>query len=392
MTTAPRASLLNRTLGSPRATQFFFNRVAPIYRWLTNNPMWLGSLHEMMRHLPPSAAQLTLLDVGCGHGNSTRLFLDLRADVRAIGIDFAGGMLDMAKRMTATTSADVQARARWSQADVTRLPFPDASVDAITGHSLYYMLGDREGFLRECLRVLRPGGRLILLDPAARPFPVDVLRTAHSLRVKAAVMSWHAVSRMHQRFSLEEMTARLTAAGFARVLTERAVEGYGVLSRGERPYQVGTSTVARIAQTAAPDGALSADALAAMDAAQLPAAAKGRHLFLLVRQSPDKPAWALQPGDIITWDAATVTDGEGRATLLAFSSLPKAVQFMQPAVTANRLVGVNKVAKFDKSIAQTWEGRALLNPPFAALADSAVFRFEGQTLRVDPGAAVTGEE
>lgn len=391
MTTAPRLSLLNRTLGSPRATQFFFNRVAPIYRWLTNNPMWIGSLHEMIRHLPPSAAQLTLLDVGCGHGNSTRLFLDLRADVRAIGIDFAGAMLGMAKRMTATASADVQARARWSQADVTRLPFADASVDAITGHSLYYMLGDRDGFLRECLRVLRPGGRLILLDPAARPFPIDVFSTRHSLRVKLAVLSWHAVSRMHQRFSLEEMATRLTAVGFARVLAERAVEGYGVLSRGERPYQAGTSTAARIAQTAAPDAAPAA-ALVAMDAAHLPDAAKGRHVFLLVRQSPDKPAWALQPSDIITWEAATVTDGEGRAILLVFSSLPKAVQFMQPAVTANRLVGVNKVAKFDKSIALIWGSRALLNPPFETLADSGDFRFTGQTVRVDPGTAVTGEE
>jgi ubiquinone/menaquinone biosynthesis C-methylase UbiE len=383
------ASLITRTVGSPRATRFFFDRVAPIYRWLTNNPMWVGSLHEMARHFPPSRAQLTLLDVGCGHGNSSRKFLELRPDVRVIGIDFAASMLTMAQRMTQAAPPDVQQRARWSQADVTRLPFPNSSVDAITGHSVYYMLGDREGFLRECWRVLRPGGRLILLDPAARSFPADVLNTPHALRVKIAVMAWHAVSRMHQRYTLEQMAERLSAGGFARVLAEKAVEGYGILSRGEKPFPQGLTTTARVDQTAAQERG----DLHGIDAAHLFSdEAKGRYLFLLVRQTPDKPPWAVQPGERVTWTAAMVDDADGVGHLLAFSSLPKAVQFMQPAVTANLLIGVNKVAKFDKSRALTWGGRALLNPPFEALLGSSAFRFAGRTLNVDPTSAVTGEE
>jgi ubiquinone/menaquinone biosynthesis C-methylase UbiE len=382
------ASILNRTLGSPRATQFFFNCVAPIYRWLTNNPMWVGSLHEMTRHFPPSGAQLTLVDVGCGHGNSSRQFLDLRRDVRVIGVDFAGAMLTMAQRMTASAEPDVRQRAAWLQADTIRLPLPTASVDAITGHSVYYMLGDRAGFLRECWRVLRPGGRLILLDPAARPFPTDVLRTQHSLRVKVAVMAWHAVSRMHQRYTLEQMATALGAAGFVRLLAEAAVEGYGVLSRGEKPFAPTLNTVERITQTAAAD----ASDLRLTEAAALPDVARGRHLFLLVRQSPNKPAWALQPDDVVRWDAAMVNTGDGRQAVLAFSSLPKAVEFMQAAVTANVLVGINKVAKFDKQVAPTWGTPALLNPPFESLRNAPHVAFSNRMLGVDPSTAVTGEE
>lgn len=381
-------SIIRQTIGSPRATQFFFNRVAPLYRWLTNNPMWVGSLQEMARHFPPSQSQLTLLDVGCGHGNSSRKFLELRQDVRVVGVDFAANMLTMAHRMTAKTPLDIQKRVRWLQADTVRLPLPDSSVDAVTGHSVYYMLGDREGFLREALRVLRPGGRLILLDPAARRFPIDVMYTRHSLRVKMAVMSWHAVSRVHQRYTLEQMAARLTAVGFARVLAEAAVEGYGILSRGEKPYEEGMSTTERVSQVATAE---SGD-LQVIEAARLAGLAKGRNLFLLVRQTPNKPAWSIQPGEVIRWEAAMMEEQPMQHYLLAFSSLPKAVEFMQAAIKANVLVGINKVAKFDKAVAPTWESPALLNPPFGALQASERFRFSKYTLVIDPASAVTGEE
>ena len=383
-------SILQRTMGHPRVTQFFFNRVAPIYRWLTNNPMWVGSLHEMTRHFPPSQSQLTLLDVGCGHGNSSRRFLELRGDVRVIGADFAANMLLMARRMTSRALPDIQRRASWLQADTLRLPLPDSSVDAITGHSVYYMLGDRDQFLREALRVLRPGGRLILLDPASRPFPIDVLRTSHSLRVKLAVMSWHAVSLMHQRYTLEQMSARLTTAGFARVLTESAVEGYGILSRGEKTYAEGTSTIDRISQVATPTP--EPITLQPVESANLPEVTRGRNLFLLVRQTPNRPAWSLQPGEIIRWEAAMLQDQQPNYYLLAFSSLPKAVEFMQAAVKANCLVGINKVAKFDKSVAPSWQTQTLLNPPFATVRESSHFTFSNMTHVIDPSTAVTGEE
>lgn len=380
------SNLIVRVVASPRATRFFFDRVVPIYRWLTNNPMWLGSLQEMSRHFPPSASQLRLLDVGCGHGNSTRQFLELRGDIQAEGVDFSAGMLTTAKRLT---QGSLRERIHWLQADITRLPVPDNSVDAITGHSVYYMLADQPAFLRECLRVLRPGGRLILLDPARRPFPVDILRTRHAIRIKLAVLSWHTVSLMHQRFDLSEMAQRLESAGFARVLSEKAVEGYGVLSRGEKPFAEGQSTIERVQQIAGAD--VSAADLTPIPAISVPENARGRNLFLLVKQTPNKPTWALKPDESIRWDAAMMRSSSGVRCLLAFTSLPKAVEFMQSAVLANQLVGINKVAKFEKSVAPMWVIDMLLNPTLAAL-NAAGWQDQQEMFAVDPAAAVTGDE
>jgi ubiquinone/menaquinone biosynthesis C-methylase UbiE len=388
---------MRRALSSPRLTRFYIDRVGLLYPWLTNIPLWRESLREMARHFPPSAAQLKVLDVGCGPGNSARQLLDFRPDLRIVGLDFSMGMLRLARRLTSPlrrVSAQATKRAGdvdFAQADITRLPIPDNCIDAITGHSVYYILDDQAAFLREVMRVLRPGGRLILLDPARRAYPLDAVRHMRWPRVAVSVLIWHAIARLYKRVTLEEMSAQLKDAGFARVLTERAVGGYTVLSRGEKPYP-DLSTVERIARTVATDGVASDWQIA--DSTALPTTGRGRFVFLLVRQTPDKPPWAIRPGETIRWEAAMVSDtaDHHRPYLLAFTSPPKAVEFMQPAVTSGVLKGVNKVARFDKAAAPQWAADVLLNPPFERLRESGQYAFAGAWLAVDPARAVAGEE
>ncbi len=233
------------------------------------------------------------------------------------------------------------------------------------------MLEDRPAFLGEALRVLRPGGRLIMLNPADRPFPFR---------------------RLHQRFTLEQVAAHLDDAGFARVLSERVADGYGILSRGEKPYP-NLSTVQRIAQTAARDEPKQvSEALQVVNTGQLGEAIRGRFVYLLIRQTPDKPAWAVQHGEPIRWQAAMVNDEREQPSLVMFTSLSKAVEFMQPAVTGGVLHGINKVAKFEKSRAARWSADALINPQFEILRNSPRFTFKGVQMDVDPASAVSGEE
>jgi ubiquinone/menaquinone biosynthesis C-methylase UbiE len=177
---------------------------------MANEQSTLARQLRVARHFPPSSGELLLLDVGCGPGNSALQFLDLRSDLRIIGIDFSGEMLRLAQRMASRLSDGVD-RLTWTQADVTRLPLPDSSLDTITGHSVYYMLEDRAAFLREALRVLRPGGRIILLDPLARPYPIGLLarRALRRPQISLALLGWHTVSRAHDRLTLEQMAARL---------------------------------------------------------------------------------------------------------------------------------------------------------------------------------------
>jgi hypothetical protein len=165
-----------------------------------------------------------------------------------------------------------------------------------------------------------------------------------------------------------------------------------VLSRGEKPYP-DLSPAERIALTASTDNA--AQEVQIVDSAALPETGRGRYVFLLIRQSPDKPAWAIQHGEVIRWDAAMVTDkiANNRPYLPAFTSLPKAVAFMQSAITSGLFKGINinKVGKFDKAIAPQWASDVLLNPPFEMFRMTDRYAF-GATLPVDPASSVSGEE
>ncbi len=93
-----------------------------------------------------------VLDLCCGTGDIALMF---RA--RVVGVDFTTEMLRVAR---ARRQSDVE----WVRADALRLPFPDNSFDVVSvGYGLRN-LADIERGLREILRVLWPGGKMLSLD------------------------------------------------------------------------------------------------------------------------------------------------------------------------------------------------------------------------------------
>ena len=214
----------------------------------------------------------------------------------------------------------------------------DDSVDAVVAYDV-----DLNVFtLQHLLDALRPGGRLI------------------------ALRSSGSVGESHPRL--------LSDNGYIRILVEPALDGLGVLMRGEKPHRT-DHTIERIRSVARAD----ADAL---DLEQF----RGRYLHLLIKQQPNKPAWQLGPQDKICWSAVAIVRA-GSPLLLAFSSLPKAVAFMQPAVLNGRLADINKVGKFSRATAASWSWDALLNPPPESLASA---RFTA--IEIDPTTAEAPDE
>ena len=138
----------------------------------------------------------------------------------------------------------------------------------------------------------------------------------------------------------------LENTGYTRILVEAT--GAGILLRGEKPHTE-ERTVDRIRQVA--DGDTMTDL----------SGFKGRYVHLLIRQTPNKPVWVLRPDEPIEWAAVAVNSADD-LTLLAFSSLPKAVAFMQPAVMQGLIRDVNKVGKFSRETAGTWALPLLFNP------------------------------
>src|SRR5947209_12595881 len=107
----------------------------------------------------------TALDLCTGTGKLAHELVPLvRPGGRVIGIDFSPGMLALAR----AREPDIEFR----QGDVTRLVEADASVDAVPIGFGPRNLVDRDAALREMRRVLRPGGRLVVLEFAPPTGPL----------------------------------------------------------------------------------------------------------------------------------------------------------------------------------------------------------------------------
>jgi ubiquinone/menaquinone biosynthesis C-methylase UbiE len=106
----------------------------------------------------PRHGILDALDAGCGTGFLS--FLLAARGHRVVGVDFAPAMIEEARRK-ATASAGL---VRFEQGDVEQLRFAPASFDLVISRHLLWTLPHPEAAIDEWIRVLRPRGRLVVVD------------------------------------------------------------------------------------------------------------------------------------------------------------------------------------------------------------------------------------
>jgi demethylmenaquinone methyltransferase / 2-methoxy-6-polyprenyl-1,4-benzoquinol methylase len=141
-----------------------FDRVAG--RYDTLNSVMTAGLHHRWRQRAAERAGLgpgdSALDVCCGTGD---LALELAGRVapagRVVGCDFSEPMLDLAREKAAGRAAD---GLRFEWADALELPYDADRFDAATVGFGVRNLADLDRGLREMARVLKPGGRLVILE------------------------------------------------------------------------------------------------------------------------------------------------------------------------------------------------------------------------------------
>ena len=140
---------------APDAVRTMFDRIAPVYDAM-NRIMTLG-LDLRWRRLAAEAVVHPgdrVLDAACGTGDLA--VADLRAGAgRVTGLDFSEAMLARARR---------KAPLEWVRGDMLALPFADETFDVATVGFGVRNVADLELALRELRRVLRPGGRLAILE------------------------------------------------------------------------------------------------------------------------------------------------------------------------------------------------------------------------------------
>lgn len=126
-----------------------------------------------------------VLDAGCGVGGSAR-HLARRFGARVDGLTLSPVQKRIAEDLNET--AGTQEQVRIQVADANHAPFEDASFDIVWSLESGEHMPDKKAFLTECLRVLRPGGRLILATWCHRPegTPLTSRERQHLEKISAA--------------------------------------------------------------------------------------------------------------------------------------------------------------------------------------------------------------
>jgi len=220
----------------PSEVAAMFDGVASRYD-LTNTVMTAGR-DRAWRRATRAALDLRpgerVLDVGAGTGVSTEELA--RSGAYAVGVDLSLGMLRAGRRVR----PDVPLLA----GDALRLPFPDATFDAVTISFALRNVVDTEAALREFARVTRPGGRLVICElshPTNRIFRTAYLSyLMRWLPTAARVVSSNPEAYVYLIESIRAwpdqsgLAARITAAGWGEVAWRNLSGGLAALHRAVR--------------------------------------------------------------------------------------------------------------------------------------------------------------
>lgn len=140
---------------SPDGVRAMFDRIAPVYDAM-NRAITMG-MDRHWRRLAAASVVGTgdrVLDAACGTGDLAIAAREAGGEVT--GLDFSERMLDRARRKSDAIE--------WVRGDVLALPFDDAAFDAATIGFGIRNVDDLDAGLRELARVVRPGGRLAVLE------------------------------------------------------------------------------------------------------------------------------------------------------------------------------------------------------------------------------------
>lgn len=218
-----------------RAVERMFDRIAPRYDGM-NRLITLG-IDRSWRRRTIAALELRggerVLDLGCGTGDLALAAAALGA--LPVGLDVAAGMLALAGERGPALD--------WVRGEGEALPFAEATFGAVVSGFALRNLVDPARALAECARILRPGGRIAILE-VDEPEPL-LLRLGHRVYFHALVPwlgRWLADGDAYRYLpesvvylpTERELAAILEAAGFAAVAKARFLGGAAQLVTARR--------------------------------------------------------------------------------------------------------------------------------------------------------------
>ncbi|MBN1303107.1 MAG: ubiquinone/menaquinone biosynthesis methyltransferase [Anaerolineales bacterium] len=220
-----------------RAVQQMFARIAPNYDLM--NRLMTGGQDIRWRREVVELAGLepgqSLLDLGCGTGDLAREALRRQPLARVLAADFTLEMMLARQKRSGPA---------WSAADALALPFENESFDAVVSGFLMRNVADLQTAIREQYRVLKSGGRIVILDttqpkpnllsPLIRVHMHLVIPTLGRLISGNPDAYRYLPDSTEQFVTAEELAARLAAAGFKHISFHRRAFGTIAIHRAHK--------------------------------------------------------------------------------------------------------------------------------------------------------------
>jgi len=149
------------------------------------------------------ARNFTILDVGCGGGRTVDELATIASEGRVHGVDYSAASVAVARRTNARWIA--AGRVDIQQGSVSKLPFRDDTFDVVTAVETHYYWPDLVADMHEILRVLKAGGRLLLVAESYKGRRDDALYRPVMKLLGATYLS------------VSEHGERLAAAGYSEI-------------------------------------------------------------------------------------------------------------------------------------------------------------------------------
>lgn len=148
-------------------------------KWVGRFFLWIMNLSHSsvtdwgLKHVQ-IAAHFTILDVGCGGGRTIEKLAALAPKGVIYGVDYAKGSIAASRGRNAQL---IQAgRVEIKQASVSQLPFPEGKFDLVTAVETQYYWPDLVKDMQEILRVLKPGGTLVVIAESYKKGAYEILQ------------------------------------------------------------------------------------------------------------------------------------------------------------------------------------------------------------------------
>jgi len=186
---------------------------------------WLGRLNVWIMNLRHSRVTdwglghvriergFTMLDVGCGGGRTVHKLASIAGEGKVYGIDYSAASVAASRRTNARWIEEGRVDVR--ESSVASLPFPDRTFDLVTAVETHYYWPDLQANLREILRVLKPGGGLVIIAETYRGRRLDALYLPAMKLLGATYLT------------VEQHREALASAGYAEItVSEERARGW----------------------------------------------------------------------------------------------------------------------------------------------------------------------